>query len=116
MPPYTNLLVWQQARVLVKDIYLVAAALPPTERFNLSDQLRRAAISIVSNIAEGSRRVHHKEKRQFYSIAYGSASEIEAQLTIIEDLSLAPTQTVSKTQTELQSVLRLLNRLLQTFR
>jgi four helix bundle protein len=116
MPPYTNLLVWKQARVLVNDIYHVIDVLPTTERFNLGDQLRRAAISIVSNIAEGSRRIHKKEKRQFYTVAYGSASEIEAQLMIIEDLKMAPTELLKKTQEELQSVLRLTNRLLNVFR
>jgi four helix bundle protein len=90
-------------------------ATDPT-RFNLGDQLRRAAISIVSNIAEGSRRIHKKEKRQFYTVAYGSASEIEAQLMIIEDLKMAPTELLKKTQEELQSVLRLTNRLLNVFR
>lgn len=83
---FRDLHVWQKSMNLIPDVYAVANRLPAIERFALSDQLRRAAVSIASNIAEGSRRGTRPDFRQFCRIAQGSAAEVETQLLIVEQL------------------------------
>ena len=73
---YQSLIVWQKSMLLVKEVYAIAHKLPAEERFVLSDQMRRAAVSVPSNIAEGSRRGTKKEGSHFVSIAHGSLAEI----------------------------------------
>jgi four helix bundle protein len=82
---FKDLLVWQRAMELVKEIYKITKQLPRSEDFALSSQLRRAAISIPSNIAEGSRRGTQKDFAQFLRIASGSSAEVETQLLIVRD-------------------------------
>ena len=79
---YQKLIVWQKAMDLADEIYQLARRLPKEELFCLSDQLRRAAVSIPSNIAEGRGRQTDKEFRQFLSIAKGSVYEAETQILI----------------------------------
>jgi four helix bundle protein len=80
--PHKNLDVWKLAMECVTDIYLITKTFPLDERFGLTDQLRRAAISIPSNIAEGSSRSTKKEFVNFLYMAQGSLSEIDTQLEI----------------------------------
>jgi four helix bundle protein len=82
--------VWQQARELVKEIYLLSKVFPQAEKFGLISQIRRSAVSIPSNIAEGSGRGSNKEFAQFLSIALGSAYELDTQLILAFDLGLIP--------------------------
>ena len=79
---YKKLIVWQKAMCLTDEIYNLAKRLPKEELFALSDQMRRAAISIPSNIAEGHGRQTEKEYKQFLSIAKGSVCELEIQIEI----------------------------------
>ena len=79
---YQNLSVWQRAMDLTTEIYRLAKKLPKEELFSLSDQMRRAAVSIPSNIAEGNGRQTAGEFHQFLRIAKGSAAELETQLQI----------------------------------
>ncbi len=79
---FNDLRVWQKAMDLVPEVYGLARKLPPFERFALVDQLRRAAISVPSNIAEGQARQHSKEFLQHLSIARGSLAEIETLLLL----------------------------------
>ena len=83
---YRNLLVWQKARVLAKDIYILTRSFPRNETFGLVSQMRRTAVSIVCNIAEGQGRWTRPDYRRFLLIARGSAFELEAQLIIAEDI------------------------------
>jgi len=83
---YRDLLVWQKGVAFVKDIYLATKRFPSDERFGLTDQMRRAAVSIPSNIAEGHARQHRKEFRQFLHITLGSLAELDTQLTVARDL------------------------------
>ena len=78
----TDLIVWQKAMDLTDAVYVLARQLPKDELYALSDQLRRAAISVPSNIAEGHGRQSPKEFRQFLSIAKGSVCELETQIYI----------------------------------
>lgn len=77
---------WKLSMVLVKDIYSLTQAFPKSEIFGLTAQMRRAAVSIPSNIAEGAARTGRKEFAQFLNIARGSLSELETQLLIAVDL------------------------------
>ena len=79
---YTELIVWQKAMEAAEEVYLLVKKLPKEELFALSDQMRRAAISIPSNIAEGQSRGSKKEFVRFLSIALGSKSELETQLLL----------------------------------
>jgi four helix bundle protein len=78
---------WKKSRELVKLLYLATASFPKEEEFGLKLQIRRAAISVVSNIAEGYGRQYKKETIQFIFVAKGSLNEIEAQLMAAEDLN-----------------------------
>jgi four helix bundle protein len=85
---FKELLVWQKSMGLVRLVYALCESLPPAERFCLSEQMRRAAISIPSNIAEGFRRQHNKELKQFLCIARSSLAELETQILIATQLYL----------------------------
>ena len=84
---FKDLIVWQKAYLLVKEIYSLSKDFPREEAYGLTQQIRRAAISIPSNISEGYGRQHNKEYRQFLSIAYGSLCEFETQYLIAIDLN-----------------------------
>ena len=83
---YRDLLVWQKAIVLVRDVYVLTRRFPDDERFGLTSQVRRAAVSVPSNIAEGQARQHRKEFRQFLHVALGSLAELDTQLIIAREL------------------------------
>ena len=83
---YKDLIVWQKGYEIVKLVYKITAKLPQSEIFALQSQMRRSAISIVSNIAEGSSRKTRKDYCQFMHTAYGSTSELETQLFLCRDL------------------------------
>ncbi len=86
MSDYKELNVWQESVNLVEDVYALVKSFPKEETYALSDQLRRAVVSIPSNIAEGSNRNTQKEFIQFLYIALGSAAEVETQLIIANRL------------------------------
>ncbi|HSE11459.1 MAG TPA: four helix bundle protein [Rudaea sp.] len=85
---YRDLVAWQRAMELVAKIYLTTALLPQDERFGLTSQLRRAAVSIPSALAEGHARSSTKEFVRYISIAMGSLAELETQLLICTKLQL----------------------------
>jgi four helix bundle protein len=83
---FSDLNAWREAHQLVIIIYKTTRSFPKEEVFSLTDQMRRCAISITSNIAEGFSRQSYKEKVQFYSIALGSTTELQSQLLIARDV------------------------------
>jgi four helix bundle protein len=83
---FTDLRVWQESHFLSLEIYKLTKEFPEEEAYGLSSQLRRAAVSVTSNIAEGFNRFSKKEKIQFYSIALGSVSEVHSQTILAKDL------------------------------
>jgi len=83
---YRDLLVWQKGMALAKQVYSLTRAFPDDERFGLIAQMRRAAVSVPSNIAEGQARQGRKEFVQFLSHAAGSLAELDTQLTLAVDL------------------------------
>lgn len=84
---YKELDVWKENKDLVKLVYSFTNSFPPSEQFGLTLQIRRSAVSIPSNIAEGIGRNHSKDTLQFLFIARGSAYELETQLLISKDFS-----------------------------
>ncbi len=86
MHRYKNLKFWQLSRTFCKDIYQITNKFPESEKFGLVSQLRRASVSIPSNIAEGASRKSNKDFARFLTIALGSCYEIETQLLLSSDL------------------------------
>ncbi|MGE4489895.1 MAG: four helix bundle protein [Kiritimatiellales bacterium] len=89
MSDYKDLEVWSRSVDIVTDIYRLTTDFPESEKFGITNQMRRAAVSIPSNIAEGSARRHSKDFIHFLRIADGSAAELETQLIISEKLHFA---------------------------
>jgi carbamoyl-phosphate synthase large subunit len=83
---FKSLIVWQKAMALAREMYHLTAKLPSSEQFGLSSQLRRSAVSIPSNIAEGSRRGTKNDYVQFLRISHGSLSELETQLMLVAEI------------------------------
>ena len=83
---FKDLVVWQKSFRLVIEVYEVTNKLPSDEKFGLTSQARRSAVSIPSSIAEGQSRHNIKEYRQFIGIAEGSAAELETQMLLISEL------------------------------
>lgn len=106
---FKDLIVWQKSRDLAVVIYKISEGFPKSEAYGLTNQMRRAAISISSNIAEGYNRIHLKEKQQFLAIAYGSGSELESQLEIAK--ILFPDINYQEAGDILLEVMKMLNKL-----
>ncbi|MDD4179226.1 MAG: four helix bundle protein [Candidatus Margulisbacteria bacterium] len=87
MRTFKDLKVWQKAYSLVIDVYTHTKSFPAEERYGITSQLRRAALSIPSNISEGYGRKSMKQYIQFLRIAYGSGTELETQLMLSKDLN-----------------------------
>ena len=101
---YKDLDIWKKGVVLVKNIYLITNEFPKSETYVLVDQIRRAAISIPSNIAEGHTRQHKKEFRQFLFVALGSLSELETQLIIAEKLGYLEKEKLNRSLSEMDAI------------
>ena len=86
MEAFKNLIVWQKAMELVRVVYQISKSFPADERYALTDQLRRAVVSIPSNIAEGNGRASNKDYAHFLAIARGSLFETMTQIQVAEDL------------------------------
>jgi four helix bundle protein len=85
---FKNLEVWQVAMTLAKTVYELTAGFPREERYGLSSQLQRAAVSIPSNVAEGNARTTTRDYARFVSMALGSSAELQTQLLLSQELSL----------------------------
>jgi four helix bundle protein len=83
---YRDLEIWKEGIELVKDVYTLTENFPKQEMYSLVTQMRRSALSIPSNVAEGFRRYHNKEYKQFLYILLGSCAELETQITIAKEL------------------------------
>jgi len=111
---YKDLTVWQKAITLVKRVYQVTSAFPSDERFGLVSQMRRAAVSIPSNIAEGQARHTTGEFIQGISHAEGSLAELDTQLTIAVELEFCPQTVTMDVFALLGEVRKMLNALRRT--
>ena len=107
---FKDLIVWQKARDLAVAIYKLTEQFPKSELYGLTSQMRRAVISISSNIAESYHRFHKKEKQQFLAIAFGSGSELESQMEIAKILFAK--SAYEETEKTLNEVMKILNNFL----
>ena len=106
---YIELNVWIEARKLVSDIYSTTRLFPKEEQFGVSSQMRRCAVSIPSNVAEGCGRNHKKDSLQFFFIARGSLYELETQLFLSKDLTFIDQTDLDDLLIKLEVVRKLLN-------
>jgi len=113
---FTDLIAWQEGHKLVLMIYKVTKEFPKEERYCLIDQMRRAVISITSNIAEGFSRKSSKEKSQFYKMTQGSLLELQNQLIISRDIKYLNKEDFSKIADQTVIVHKLINGLLKATR
>lgn len=111
---YRELIVWQKAHTLSVNIYRQTANFPAYEQFGLTNQLRRAAVSIPSNIVEGYERGSNKEFKQFLAIARGSTGEVRAQLEIAKDIGYLRDAEFKNLITQATEVHKMLNAFIKT--
>lgn len=108
---YKDLIVWQRAMELVKAIYKLTENFPKSEIYGLTSQMRRAAVSIPSNIAEGKMRGTRKDYRHFLLNAYGSGAELETQIEIAKQLCFGRNVDFNESSELLEEVMKMLNAL-----
>ncbi|MBO7073954.1 MAG: four helix bundle protein [Bacteroidales bacterium] len=108
---YKQLIVWHKAMDLVVEVYSIVKLLPKEELYALSDQMRRAVVSIPSNIAEGLGRNSDKEFVQFLSISRGSLWELETQIEVCERLNYVDVTKTSQTKKLITEISKMLNSL-----
>lgn len=111
---FTKLETWQEAHKLVLMLYKVTKSFPKEEIFALVNQMRRAVISIVSNIAEGFSRQSYKEKAQFYLMTLGSLTEIQSQLLVARDLGYVDKKVFDTAAHQSVKVHKMLNGLIKS--
>ncbi|MDO8468478.1 MAG: four helix bundle protein [Candidatus Peribacter sp.] len=102
---FKDLIVWKQSMKLVQDVYLFTSRLPGYEKFRLGDQMRRCAVSIPSNIAEGRNRSTRREFAHFLRIALGSSAELETQLLLTERIHHVESKNILLLLDEVQKML-----------
>ncbi len=110
---YRDLIVWQRSMELVLVTYAVTERFPKSEIYGLTAQMRRAVISIPSNIAEGKMRGTRKDYRHFLLNAFGSGAELETQIEIAQQLTFVSSEDSTKTIQLLEEVMKMLNVLIQ---
>jgi len=114
MKTYKELHVWEKSVELVTSIYTATRRFPEDEKFGLISQMRRCAVSIPSNIAEGHGRKSNVEFARYLRISYGSSSELETQLIISKKLNFLSDKDFDKINSELTEVRKMLNKLIST--
>jgi len=108
---FENLNVWQRGKHLSVDIYKITKSFPAEEKYGLTSQLRRASVSICSNLAEGTSRNSYKEKARFTEIAFGSLMEVLAQLMIANELGLLDAKDLERLRETVEEIGNKLNKL-----
>lgn len=112
---FEKLSVWQEARLLVKNVYSLMADLPKEEFYALASQIKRAAISVSSNIAEGTSRISYKEKIRYIAISYGSLMELYSQLILCIDLNYLTSDQTENVFEQIQKISNQLNSLKRSY-
>lgn len=116
MKDFRKLQVWQKAHRLVLELYQATKVFPAEERYGLTSQLRRAAVSIPSNVAEGCGRSGDPEFARFLQIAMGSSSEVEYQLLLAHDLGFIPKAKYDELESGITEIKRMLTAFIQKVR
>jgi four helix bundle protein len=108
---FEKLKVWQKSRSLVSEIYKITDKFPKDEKYSLTDQIRRSAISVPANLAEGSARLSKKDKAHFTQISYSSLMELLNHLYIAYDLNLISDEVLNVVKENISEISNLLNSL-----
>ncbi|BDB53122.1 four helix bundle protein [Flavobacterium ammonificans] len=116
MHRFKDLEIWKRSRIFCSKIYAETAKFPENEKFGITNQLRRAFVSIPSNIAEGSSRASNKELSRFLEIAIGSAYEIETQLLISNDLKFLEFESLESLLNELEEIIKMISKFRSTLK
>lgn len=116
MHKFKELEIWKRSRLFCSEIYSITSKFPESEKFGLTNQLRRASVSIPSNIAEGSSRSSNKDFSRFLQITLGSAYEIETQLLIANDLNFITNSELEDTISELQEIIKMVSKFKSTLK
>lgn len=111
---FKDLIAWQEGLKLVLTIYKITKSFPREELFGLTSQMRRCAVSVISNIAEGFSRRNRREKNQFYYVALGSLTELHTQLIIARELGYASRSLFTTTEDSIILIHKLVNGLIKS--
>ena len=113
MKNYKELLIWQKGIEIVKKIYQLIKQFPSEEKYGLTSQVNRAAISIPANIAEGSGRNSDKDYARFLQVALGSAFEVQTYLVIAKEMKLADIKDIEETEILLEEEIKMIHRFIK---
>ncbi len=116
MHRFKDLEIWKKSRLFCSSVYEITSKFPESEKFGLTNQLRRASVSIPSNIAEGSSRNSNKDFSRFLQITLGSAYEIETQLLIASDIKFITKEELDKLMNELNSIIKMTSKFKSTLK
>jgi len=111
---FTDLIAWKKGHSLVIIIYKITKTFPKEEVFGLVSQMQRCAVSITSNLAEGFSRFSSKQKKQFYSIALGSVTELQNQILVAKDIGYLKKEDFKKVAQKTVEVHKLINGLIKS--
>lgn len=114
MKGYQELQVWNKAYDLCLEIYKITTTFPVSEKYGLTSQIRRSAVSIPSNIAEGHERQHLKEYIQFLYVALGSIAELKTQMMLSKDIGYLSEKSFVKIESEIVEIGKMLNGLINS--
>ena len=106
---FEDIIAWQRARVFIKHVYIITKRFPDDEKFGLSSQFRRAAVSIAGNIAEGYKRIGRDDKLRFFNYSQGSLEECRCYIILANDLDYISTDEKDRLISEIEDTSRLLN-------
>lgn len=116
MHRFKNLEIWKRSRIFCKDVYQITLLFPNEEKFGLINQLRRASVSVPSNIAEGASRKSNKDFSRFLEIAIGSCYEIETQLLISNDLGFIEADKLEESLNNLEIIVKMISKFKTTLK
>jgi four helix bundle protein len=116
MHRFKDLEIWKRSRLFCSEIYSATSKFPDSEKFGLTNQLRRASVSIPSNIAEGSSRKSNKDFSRFLEISMGSCYEIETQLFIAFDLKFISEIELNLLSKELEEIIKMISKFKSTLK
>uniref|UniRef100_UPI00404B691F four helix bundle protein n=1 Tax=Flavobacterium sp. TaxID=239 RepID=UPI00404B691F len=116
MHQFKELIIWQKSRIFCSQIYLLTSKFPVEEKFGITNQLRRASVSIPSNIAEGSSRNSNKDFSRFLEIAIGSAYEIETQVLISSDLGFISKSELEEITLKIEEIIKMISKFRSTLK
>ncbi|SHH52954.1 four helix bundle protein [Chryseobacterium oranimense] len=108
MHNFEKLLFWKKSIILAKNVYIICQEISDDEKYGLISQIKRSAVSIPSNIAEGSGRNGNKEFNHFLAVSLGSAFELQTQLILVRELNLLPEEKIMTLLNEVSEIQRMI--------